>query len=275
LTPGLDCATVHATMSPPVQSSRLADRVAVVTGAGRGIGRAIAERFAAEGAAVVIAELNAETGAQAAQDIEAAGGRAQFVSTDVSDRATIDRMVAATVEAFGGLHILVNNAGVTGYDGAFLELSSEQWDRVLRINQSGVFHCSQAAARVMAPAKGGVILNMSSVNGFVPQPRCAAYGATKGALVSLTRAMATDLAGYGIRVNAIAPGAIQVESDPEAAPQRDDMALVQRFGLPAEVAAAAAFLCSDEAAYITGHILPVDGGTLVNAWNIYRHERVR
>jgi 3-oxoacyl-[acyl-carrier protein] reductase len=262
-------------MSPPVQSSRLADRVAVVTGAGRGIGRAIAERFAAEGAAVVIAEINAETGKQAAQDIAAAGGRAQFISTDVSDRATIDRMVTATIEAFGGLHILVNNAGVTGYDGAFLELSSEQWDRVLRINQSGVFHCSQAAARVMATAEGGAILNMSSVNGFVPQPRCAAYGATKGALVSLTRAMATDLAGYGIRVNAIAPGAIQVESNPEAAPQRDDMALVQRFGLPEEVAAAAAFLCSDEAAYITGHVLPVDGGTLVNAWNIYRHERVR
>ena len=87
--------------------------------------------------------------------------------------------------------------------------------------------------------------------------------------------MATDLAGYGIRVNAIAPGAIQVESDPDAAPQQDDMGLIQRYGLPAEVAAAAAFLCSDEAAYITGHVLPVDGGTLVNAWNIYRHERVR
>jgi NAD(P)-dependent dehydrogenase (short-subunit alcohol dehydrogenase family) len=106
-------------------------------------------------------------------------------------------------------------------------------------------------------------------------PRCAAYGAAKGALIALTRAMATDLAGAGIRVNAIAPGAIQVESGTDAEPQQDDMALAGRFGLPAEIAAAAAFLCSDDASYITGHVLPVDGGLLVNAWNLYRHERVR
>lgn len=235
----------------------------------------MAQRFAAEGAAVVIAEVNQDTGAQTAATITHAGGRALFVHTDVTDRAAIDAMVTATVDTFGGLNILVNNAGVTGYDGAFLELTTEQWDRVLRVNQSGVFHCSQAAARVMAAAEGGNIVNMSSVNGFVPQPRCAAYGAAKGALVSLTRAMATDLASYNIRVNAIAPGAIQVESEPDAEPQQDDMALAGRFGLPDEVAAAALFLCSDEAAYINGHVLPVDGGTLVNAWNIYRHERVR
>jgi len=269
--------TTHTNPSRPDSGpgSRYAGQVAVITGAGQGIGRAITRRFAAEGAAVIIAEINTETGAETARAIEATGARARFIETDVSDRDSIDRMMSATVEAFGGLHILVNNAGVTGYDGAFLELSAEQWDLVLRVNQSGVFHCSQAAARVMAAAGGGAILNISSTNGFVPQPRCAAYGAAKGAIVTLTRAMATDLAGYGIRVNAIAPGAIQVESDPEAAPQRYDVALLQRCGLPSEIASAAAFLCSDEAAYITGHVLPVDGGTLINAWNIYQHERVR
>lgn len=274
-----DCATVHAVMNSSAHSSgpagRLCDKVAIVTGAGQGIGRAVAERFAAEGAAVVIAEVNAQSGTEAAEAIIRSGGRALFVPTDVTDRTSIDDMSNAAVQAFGGLHILVNNAGVTGYDGAFLELTTEQWDRVLQVNQSGVFHCSQAAARIMADGDGGCIVSMSSVNGFVPQPRCAAYGATKGALISLTRAMATDLAGYNIRVNAIAPGAIQVESDPDAEPQQDDMALAGRYGLPAEVAAAATFLCSDEAAYITGHVLPVDGGTLVNAWNIYRHERVQ
>jgi 3-oxoacyl-[acyl-carrier protein] reductase len=254
---------------------KLQDRIAVITGAGRGIGRGIAERFVTEGATVVIAEIDAETGAAAAADIEAAGGRALFVETDVADRASVDRMVQTVVERLGGLHVLVNNAGLTGYDGAFLDLPAERWERILQVNQTGVFHCSQAAARVMADAGAGSILHITSVNGVVPMPRCAAYGAAKGALIALTRAMATDLAGAGIRVNAIAPGAIQVESGTDAEPQQDDMALAGRFGLPAEIAAAAAFLCSDDASYITGHVLPVDGGLLVNAWNLYRHERVR
>lgn len=254
---------------------KLQDRIAVITGAGRGIGRGIADRFVAEGATVVIAEIDAETGAATAADIEAAGGRALFVETDVADRASVDRMVQTVVERFGGLHVLVNNAGLTGYDGAFLDLPAERWERILQVNQTGVFHCSQAAARVMADAGTGAILHITSVNGVVPMPRCAAYGAAKGALIALTRAMATDLAGAGIRVNAIAPGAIQVESGTDAEPQQDDMALAGRFGLPAEIAAAAAFLCSDDASYITGHVLPVDGGLLVNAWNLYRHERVR
>jgi 3-oxoacyl-[acyl-carrier protein] reductase len=248
---------------------QLAGRVAIVTGGGRGIGRAIVKRFAQAGAKVVVAEVNRETGEATVNDVRAAGGIAHFVQTDTGDRAAVDAMVQETVDTFGELHILVNNAGLTGENGHFLEVSQETWDRVIRVNQTGVFHCGQAAARVMAQAGYGVFINLSSVNGEVPQARCAPYAASKAAVESITKSMAIDLAPYGIRANAIAPGPIQTHEPEDAPPRANQHTLLNRNGLTAEIAAAALFLASDESSYITGQTLLVDGGKLTNSYAIY------
>jgi 3-oxoacyl-[acyl-carrier protein] reductase len=248
---------------------RLRDKVAIVTGGGRGIGRAIARRFAQEGARVVIADVETEAGQATCAEIKEAGGQAYFHYTDVGDRAQVDALAAETVRQYGRIDILVNNAGLTGENGHFLEVPIETWDRVLRVNQSAVFHCSQAAARVMAQAGSGNIINLSSVNGLVPQPRCVAYAAAKAAVESLTKSMAEDLAPYGIRVNTIAPGPIQSRMPDDAPPQPTDTTLLGRSGLPSEIASVAVFLASDEASFITGERIGVDGGMLVNGYRIY------
>jgi 3-oxoacyl-[acyl-carrier protein] reductase len=251
----------------------LQDKVAVVTGGGRGIGRGIIKRFAREGARVVLAQRDPESGERTRREVEEAGGTALFIQTDVAQREQVDRLIEQTVEHFGGLDIMINNAGITGISGHILEMPQETWDRIIAVNQTAVFMCAQAAARVMAKAGHGNIINISSVNGFVPQPGCCAYGAAKGALETMTKSMAADLAPYHIRVNCIAPGPIQVDQPDDAPPGPAAMALLGRSGLPAEVAAAAAFLVSQEGSYITGQTLVVDGGTLVNAYNIYNTER--
>lgn len=151
---------------------KLESQVAIVTGGGRGIGRAIARAFAQEGAAVVIAELDAQQGAATAQEIIAAGGKARFISTQVADRANVESMVQQTVAEFGRIDILVNNAAILGENGHVLEVSQEIWDRVIAVNQTGVFICSQVVGRVMAKARRGNIISIGSVNSFVPQPRC-------------------------------------------------------------------------------------------------------
>jgi NAD(P)-dependent dehydrogenase (short-subunit alcohol dehydrogenase family) len=248
---------------------RLEKRTAIVTGGGRGIGRAIAKRFAQEGANVVIAERNAESGERTCKEIQASGGTALFVQTDVADRPSVEALVATTLQQFGSVDILVNNAALLGENGHFLEVSQETWDRVILVNQTAVFLCSQAAGQVMAQARRGVIINISSVNGLVPQPRCVAYAAAKAAVESLTRSMAVDLAPYHIRVNVIAPGPIQSNLPDDAPPRAIDTTLLGRTGLPAEVAAVAAFLASDDASYITGERIAVDGGKLINAYQIY------
>lgn len=248
---------------------QLNGKIAVVTGGGRGIGRAIVKRFAQAGAQVVIAELDAENGQATVADVIAAGGTAHFIATDTGDRASVDAMVQATLTHYGGLHILVNNAGLTGENGHFLDVTQETWDRVLRVNQSGIFYCGQAAARHMAQAGGGVFINLSSVNGAVPQARCVAYAAAKAAVESITKSMAIDLAPYGIRANAIAPGPIQTHEPEDAPPRPNDKTLLNRNGLTAEIAAAALFLAADESSYITGQTLVVDGGKLTNSYAIY------
>lgn len=251
----------------------LDEKVAIITGGGRGIGRGIARRFAQEGASLVLAQRDPESGERTCHEIQAAGGRVIFVQTDVSGREAVEQLVEKTLRQFGALDILVNNAAITGENGPFLEVSQETWDRVLRVNLTGVFMCSQAAARVMARAAGGTIINISSTNGLVPQPRCCAYGAAKGGVEILTRSMAIDLAAYNIRVNVIAPGPIQSRLPDDEPPRQTESTLLGRTGLPSEVAAVAVFLASDESSFVTGERIAVDGGVLINAHRIYQARR--
>jgi len=248
---------------------RLQDKVAIVTGGSRGIGRAIAKAFAREGAAVVIADINADHGAATVEEIRGAGGAARFIATDVADRAAVEALVQTTVAEFGRLDILVNDAAILGENGPFLDVTEETWDRVIAVNQKGVFLCGQAAARRMAQTGGGRIINISSVNGLIPQPRCAAYAAAKAAVESLTKTMAMDLAPFNIRANCIAPGPIQSHTPDDEPPRPNRLTLLRRAGLPAEVAAVAVFLASDESSYVTGERIGVDGGKLLNGYAIY------
>lgn len=252
---------------------RLESQVAVVTGGGHGIGRAIAKAFAAEGAAVVIAELDAGRGEATAQEIVSAGGKARFITTQVADRASVEAMVQATMAEFGRIDILVNNAAILGENGHVLEVSQEVWDRVIAVNQTGVFICSQVVGRVMAQARRGNIINIGSVNSFVPQPRCVAYGAAKAAILGMTVLLAEDLAPYGIRANCIAPGPIQSNMPDDAPPNPTDSTLLARAGLPSEIATVAVFLASDDSSYVNGQCIKVDGGMLNNGYRIYQLTR--
>ena len=244
-------------------------QVAIVTGGGRGIGRAIARLLAREGARVVIGQRDAASGAQTCQAILDAGGQARYVPTDIAQPDQAQALVTAAVEAYGTVHVLVNNAAITGVNGHLLDVSLETWERVIGANLSGVFYCSQAAARIMALHQRGAIVSISSVNAQVPQPHCCAYAAAKGGLETLTRSMATDLGPYGIRVNAIAPGPIQSRLPDDAPPRPSASTLLGRAGLTEEVAAAALFLVSEAASFITGQTLVVDGGLLINGYTTY------
>ena len=252
---------------------RLNDKVAIVTGAGRGLGRTIARRFVEEGAAVVIAEQDPESGQRVLAELQGLGGVAMFVKTDVSSRPDVELLVREAVRRFGRIDILVNNAAVLGENGHFLEISQAVWDHVVSVNQTAVFVCSQLVGRVMAKAGSGNIINISSINGTVPLPRCAAYVTAKSAIESLTRIAATDLAPYNIRVNTIAPGPIENRPPHLDAPRPTEDTLLGRNGLPHEIAAAAVFLASEESSFITGERIAVDGGMLVNGYRIYGVER--
>ncbi|HJT77921.1 MAG TPA: glucose 1-dehydrogenase [Gemmataceae bacterium] len=250
---------------------RLKDKVAVVTGGGAGIGRATCEVFAEEGAAVVVAERDEPSGREVAEGITRRGGRALFVRTDVADEASIRRMVAEAVRAFGKINVLVNNAAVFVLRG--IEATPEEWRQILDVNVVGVALVTKHVVPEMRKAGGGAIVNLSSISSFIAQPHFWTYNATKAAVANLTRCMALDLAPDNIRVNAVAPGAVWTQiverltreaGMDRAAADRDPSwggaHMIQRIAEPREIAQAILFLASDEASFITAENLMVDGG---------------
>lgn len=250
---------------------KLDGKVAIITGAGRGIGQAIAERFLREGARVMIADEDQEAGEATEHDL-APLGTVQFHKTDVGKRLDVHNLIAATLDAFGDIDVLVNNAGIT-HDDDFLDLTEETFDRVLRTNLKGSFLMGQAVARCLVEkvergGAAGAIVNISSINALVTMPNLTAYAVSKAGVNQLTRAMALALAPHGIRVNAIGPGAIETDmlrssrSDSSVTASILAHTPLGRLGTPMEIAAVAAFLASDEASYVTGQVLYADGGRL-------------
>jgi 3-oxoacyl-[acyl-carrier protein] reductase len=244
--------------------SQLENKVALVTGGSRGIGRAIALEFAARGAAVVVNyNKSPESAEQVVQQIQAAGGRAAASQADVSDFKQAETLIKFAIDTFGDLSILVNNAGITR-DQLIMMMPEGDWDAVINTNLKSTFNCSKAAVKHMMRKRVGRIINMASVAGQMGNPGQTNYSASKGGQIAFTKALAREVAARNITVNAIAPGFVDTEILDAMTPETLEAALkmvpLARKGRPEEIAYAAAFLASDEAAYITGQVLGVDGG---------------
>lgn len=245
---------------------RLQDKVAIITGSARGIGRATALAFAGQGAQVVVCDLDVTGGEQTAADIRASGGRAIFVQVNVTERASVDALVSAAVARFGRIDVLVNNAGVIR-DRSLLKMTEQDFDFVINVNLKGVFNCTQAVAPLMVAQGSGAIINASSVVGVYGNYGQTNYVASKAGVIGMTKVWARELGPKGVRVNAVAPGFISTEMlagipDKVLEDLKAKIALRQ-LGRPEDIANAYVFLASDEAAYITGHVLHVDGGAAI------------
>ena len=250
----------------------LTGRVAIVTGAAKGIGRGCAEVLATAGAHVVVADIDSEHGESTAAAINDHGGSALFLYTDVRSRAAVEATVATAVERWGRLDVLVNNAGWHNSKG-LLDCSEEDWDSILKLNLKSVFLCAKAAFPALKETRGAII-SIGSMVGVIGQKDSIAYTASKGAIISMTRSLALDVAPYGIRANCICPGVVdtpllqeylEMQTNPEA--RRQEFAAMHplnRIGTPTDIARAVLFLASDAATFITGTILPVEGGVTLD-----------
>ena len=244
----------------------LKNRIAVVTGGADGIGRATAMRFAQEGAVVVIWDMNEEKGKQTVAEINATGGKASFLKVNTSNFAEVEAASKKVVEQYGKYEILINNAGITR-DSTLKKMTPELWQQVIDVNLTGVFYCAKCAADIMTEQGWGRIVNASSVVALYGNFGQTNYVATKAGLIGMTKTMARELGKKGVTVNAVAPGFIftdMVRKMPEEVlKSMEDKVPVKRLGKPEEIAAAYAFLASDDAAYINGTVISVDGGMTV------------
>lgn len=243
------------------------NKTVIVTGGGQGIGRAVSRAFAAEGAKVVIADIDEEAGLENEKFIKSSGLEASFIRTDVSDTASVRSMVTETLSKYNTVHILVNNAAVSGFGNIF-EISTDQWDKAISVNLSGMYYCAKFCAPFMRDQKYGNIINIASTRAFMSEPDTEPYSASKGGIFALTHALAISLGQYGIRVNSVSPGWIDVSSWKKSSAAKQEILSQQdhkqhpagRVGVPADIAQACLFLASDKSGFITGENLTIDGG---------------
>lgn len=246
------------------------NKTVIVTGGGQGIGRAVSRAFAEAGADVVIAELDREAGLENEDYIRRSGGSALFVETDVADEASVRRMVNSSAARFGRIDVLINNAGI-GSTGGMLDNPVDVWDRVIAVNLRGTYMCSRYSAEVMASGGGGCIVNIASTRAFMSEPDTEPYSASKGGIIALTHSMALSLSKHKIRVNSVSPGWIDVTGWQKAG-QAGQVELSEadhlqhpagRVGRPGDIAKACLYLCSEDAGFVTGTNLTIDGGMTV------------
>jgi NAD(P)-dependent dehydrogenase (short-subunit alcohol dehydrogenase family) len=242
----------------------LAGKIALVTGAGHGIGRAIVERLAADGVKVVAVDLDPEAVEEVAASLTDKGSEVEPVTADIASHEDVRRAIGRAVERFGGLDILCANAGIADAQ-PLVEIDERSWRRIIDVNLTGTFFCIQEAAKVMIPRRCGAMVVTSSTNAFYVESYLSHYNASKGGVVALVRSAALELGQHGIRVNAIEPSMVRtrasfITEDPVAGPEYLKRVPLGRFAEPAEIASAVAFLASDEASYITGEVVILDGG---------------
>ena len=248
---------------------KLKDRISIVTGAASGIGKAIAIDFANEGASVIIADFNVEKAKEVSAEIKKSGGKSLAIKCDVGYEADVDKMVKETVKEFGRVDILVNNAGII-LQAKVVETKEEDWDRILRNNLKSCFLCSKAVVKEMIKqGSGGKIINISSIHAQLSEPSAGAYTAAKGGMEAFSRTLATEVAPYNINVNCIEPGATYTELTIPMYTEPVKKALYQRIPLkkiaqPLDISRGAVFLASDDASYITGQVLVIDGGYVMD-----------